>query len=459
MLRARTAVRSYKDADLVAPVRAGAREQGGPPRTLIIGIDAVPYTLVRQMTGGSSLFEDFQGPAALNSTFPSISYTAWSSLLEPLGSTRPLGYETRYFDSTSKKLKGGLSLAEVPASWKETFDWKLHGLVRTAVAYGLPRRYSIWELKHGLQAFAESPSAIFSMYIVSTDGLAHLSGPDGLAEVLQAVDTQVKAFKVRHPDMPFNTILLSDHGIAGGEPLVNIWPAVRSAVKQAGFRVRHRLVGAHDVVFNPYGLVTNLVAYAAPGAATALAEVFAQVPGVDLAVICAGASAWRLCSSRGRALIERRPGHAGCVWRYREEDGDPLGYAPVVAALKRRAHDATAEWFPDRWWFEATRRSFYPDALHRLAQSFDLTDTPPAVICSCTPGYMFGGLKTEYISRATVGRLRWTHGALHRDASLGFMMTDLPEWEAPEMVRAEEALTCLTASEAEAAAVADLNEA
>ncbi|HET6656224.1 MAG TPA: hypothetical protein VFH57_08220 [Gammaproteobacteria bacterium] len=431
----------------MTPVRAGGREPGSPPRTLIIGIDAIPYTLAREVVGDGGRFDGFQGPAAVNSTFPSISYTAWSNLLQPLGSTKPLGYETRYFDADIGKLKGGLSFAEVPASWKETFDWKMHGLVRTAVAYGLPRRYSIWELKHGLQAFAESASAIFSMYIVSTDGLAHLSGPDGLAEVLAAVDRQLKAFKARHPEMPFNTIMLSDHGIAGGEPLVNCWPAVRREVRGAGFRIRSRLAGDGDVVFNPYGLLTNFVLYSRSARAKVLAEVVAQAPGVDVAVVRDGASAWRIYSSRGEAAVERRRGGKGWLWRYRALNGDPLGYAPLAAALRRRANDAGAQWFPDHWWFEVTRRSFYPDALHRLAQSFDLTDTPPSVICSCTPGYMFGGLKTEYISRATIGRLRWSHGALHRDASLGFMMTDLPEWTAPEMVRAEEALTCLTAAE------------
>ncbi|HET7370672.1 MAG TPA: hypothetical protein VFK45_07535 [Gammaproteobacteria bacterium] len=451
MLRARTAVRAYKDAGTVTPVRAGGREPGSPPRTLIIGIDAIPYTLACDVAGEEGRFAGFQGPAAVDSTFPSISYTAWSNLLQPLGSTKPLGYETRYFDADDKKLKGGLSLVEVPASWKETFDWKMHGLVRTAIAYGMPRRYSIWELKHGLQAFAESASAIFSMYIVSTDGLAHLSGPDGLAEVLTAVDDQLKAFKAQHPDMPFNTVMLSDHGIAGGEPLINCWPAVRRAVRGAGFRVCRRLVGDADVVFNPYGLLTNFVLYSPSARQNALAEVVAQAPGVDLAVVRDGDRAWRVYSDRGQATVERRRGGKGWLWRYRAVSGDPLGYAAIVAAMRRRAGDAAAQWFSDRWWFELTRRSFYPDALHRLAQSFELTDTPPSVICSCTPGYMFGGLKTEYISRATVGRLRWSHGALHRDASLGFMMTDLPEWTAPEMVRAEEALTCLTASEAMAA--------
>lgn len=430
------------DDELAALLRPPAPKPAGVPHlpVLIIGIDAVPYTLVRRLAE-DGLFADMKGPVAVNSTFPSISYTAWSNLLGPLGCGKPPGYETRYFDRARGRLTGGLSLSEVSAAWKDTFDWKLHGLVRTAFAYGFPRRYSLWELRHGLEAFERSAAPVFSMYIVSTDGLAHLSGPDALADVLIAVQTQLADFRQCHRHKPFYTVLLSDHGIAGGEPLRNIWPAVRRAVIKAGFRPRNRLgAGDRDVVFNPYGLLTGFVIYTHPAQAAAVAATVAEVPGVDLAAVRKGADCWQLLSARGGAEIMRRGGIDGGLWRYRQLGGDPLGYASL--------QPATSEWAPDKYWFDASRGSFYADALHRVAQSFELAAAPASVVCSCTPGCMFGGIKTELLSRATVGRLKWTHGALHRDASLGFMMSDLPAWEAPPMVRAEEALECLAAAKA-----------
>lgn len=416
---------------------------------LVIGIDAVPYPVVRRLTAERprGLLRGFKGPVAVNSTFPSISYTAWSNLMKPLGSGKPPGYETRYFDGVTRKLTGGFSLSEPPPSWKSTFDWKLHGLGRTAIAYGWPRRYSLLELRRGLRAFSRSSAPVFSMYVVSTDGLAHLHGPHALAEVMRTVDTELTAFKRRNPHKPFHTVLLSDHGIAGGRPLINLWPAVRRAVGRAGFSLRKRL-GSNDcnVVFNPYGLLTSFVIYTHEHRKAGVAQTAADVPGVDFAVIRSSDNCWTVYSSRGMAAIERRRLGGRLLWCYRPSHGDPLGYLPIVAAMRRRGE--VVDWFPDSWWFKASSDAFYPDALHRLAQSFELTATPASVICSCAPGYMFGGLKTEYLSRATIGRLKWTHGALHRDASLGFMMSDLPGWEAPEMVRAEDALACVAAAQA-----------
>ena len=43
-------------------------------------------------------------------------------------------------------------------------------------------------------------------------------------------------------------------------------------------------------------------------------------------------------------------------------------------------------------------------------------------------------------SRISTGRLKWTHGAMGSEASLGFVMSDVPGWQAPEVVRFDEAL-------------------
>jgi hypothetical protein len=144
----------------------------------------------------------------------------------------------------------------------------------------------------------------------------------------------------------------------------------------------------------------------------------------------------------GASALVRRTGPEGQeLWSYEPLDGDPLELAPVVAGLRRRAHDDQAAAFPDRWWLEATRERENPDPLYRIVRGFDLVENPASVICGTRPGFMYGACSTELASRLSVGRLRWTHGALDKEASLGFVMSDVEAWEVPSgPVRFNEAL-------------------
>ena len=47
---------------------------------------------------------------------------------------------------------------------------------------------------------------------------------------------------------------------------------------------------------------------------------------------------------------------------------------------------------------------------------------------------------TATFSRLSVGRLKWTHGSLRRDASLGFFMTDAEGWKAAGPLRFDQVL-------------------
>ena len=128
------------------------------------------------------------------------------------------------------------------------------------------------------------------------------------------------------------------------------------------------------------------------------------------------------------------PGDSGeDFYAYEPLEGDPLGYAELTGAA--------GPWQPDSYWFEATRSKDYPDALYRIVRSFNLVKNPASVICSMESGYMFGATRTSILSRISAGRLRWTHGAMLRGDSLGFVMSDTPGWRAPKALRFSEALT------------------
>ncbi|MFV2055261.1 MAG: hypothetical protein ACC707_02295, partial [Thiohalomonadales bacterium] len=272
-----------------------------------------------------------------------------------------------------------------------------------------------------------------------TDGVGHIQGPSAFAEFLQKLDTYLAAFKQAHPENPFYTLLISDHGMAGGKPLINIWPAVESTLTQAGFHVTEELHDKTDTAIISFGLLTSFVAYTWPGDEQKTAASLTSVTGVDICMTKAS-NGWNIHSLRGNALIKRRENEQGLFWSYEKKSGDPLNYQSLVDAMRIATAKGDENWFSDDMWFNYSKDHYYPDALYRLAHSLDIASNPTSITCSVSAGYMFGALKTEYIAIPTIGRLRWTHGALHRDASLGFMMTDLPNWSAPDYVRHNKAL-------------------
>ena len=95
---------------------------------------------------------------------------------------------------------------------------------------------------------------------------------------------------------------------------------------------------------------------------------------------------------------------------------------------------------PDEEWFRASFDATYPDAFYRLMRAFELVENPASILCSVEPGYMYGSRKTERLAMLGGGRLRWTHGALFREATWGFLMSNATSWEPPAAVRFDKSL-------------------
>jgi hypothetical protein len=227
-------------------------------------------------------------------------------------------------------------------------------------------------------------------------------------------------------------VLLSDHGVGGGPKLVNVEQPIRRALRAGGFAPRKRLRAGNDVTLVPFGLLSGFVAFTADGREAEVAERIAAVEGVEACVAVAppGAEAeeaWTVFAGQISATIERRENEGVVEWRYTAEDtaadtaegiaeaGDPLGYA-----------DLAGPWRSDDDWYRAIADRRLPDALHRIDRAFELVRNPASLLCSVSPGFMYGATSTDLTSRITVGRLRWTHGGLESGDSLGFFMTDHP---------------------------------
>lgn len=422
-----------------------------PVRTVVLLLDAVPYDVVAEVVAGEGLFAGFHPPVPLVSAFPSSTSVAMGGLLEPFGIPRSPGYEARFFDWGRRKVRGGgpLSFFEIEFAWREFFDWSRKAPVRSAISGLRPVRDSFRRIDGALRAFFRSDADPFFAYVETTDLIAHLEGYAAFAQVFRHLDAALAAAHREHPEQPFRAVLLSDHGVAGdGAPLINTLPDVERTIRRSGLRPRRRLKRAEDVVLSPFGLVSSFEVYTDAAHVEALGELLGgTVEGVDL---CAYRSPDGLyvVDETGRArILGSRPGDSGADesgWDYVVESGDPLHYAEVAAALRPRGGLASAAGsrgvVSDARWFAATARHHYPDALYRLTRAFDLVENAASILCSLEPGHMYGMRVTERLAGLTGSTVRWTHGALFREATLGFLLSDDERFAPALAVRFDEAL-------------------
>ncbi|MCP4202397.1 MAG: hypothetical protein GY769_10755 [bacterium] len=411
---------------LFAGAGLGASNEGGATeRTFFLLVDAVPYGAVDALYrdgGAPELFDELGPPAPLISTFPSTTTVALGAALGSLGLEISPGYEARFFDWEEETIRGGgaISYFRIDFPWRRFFEWSKKGVARSAVASLRPVVASERRVLRALDAFLASDRQDFFAYIETTDTAAHLRGPSSLDKMFRNLGLAIQA--ARAAGEKFRVVVFSDHGIAGGEPLKNVLPGILKRFQRVGLRRVKRLRTRNDVALTPYGLVSSLEVYAHDESAPRLAEVLTSVEGVGLCAYRAAGELW-VVSASGLATI----GNRGREWAYLPRTGDPLGYRSVTARLRAvTGESGEPGWFSDSEWFEATKDEFYPDALRRIARGFELVENPATVICSADPGYMYGARKTERAARLAGGKLRWTHGALHWEATAGFLLTDVP---------------------------------
>jgi hypothetical protein len=414
------------------------------PRKLIIALDAVPYWVVEDVMdpslGDEALLKDFRGPVPMVSTFPSSTSVALVGMLGPFGLGLSPGYEARFYDWQMGKVRGGgvVSYHRIEFPWREYFDWGRKGPVGSAIEGTRPVKYSIKRLRRAIQDFATNNRETFFIYIAPTDTAAHTKGPEELKRVFVALDEMLTELQSTQ-DRPVEVVIFSDHGLAGDEPLINVWKGLKKAIKEAGFKLRtKRLKGPKDVVLVPFGLVSSVEAYVMEENKGEIAGVLASAPGVDLCVYPTD-TGWLAESKRGRAAFRMQETSGGPVWFYEAITGDPFDYLPLIEEYRAQA-GSEFPGLPDRDWFKASWDATYPDAFHRLTQAFELVENPASIMCSVEPGYMYGSRKTERLAILGGGRLRWTHGALFREATWGFLMSNVTNWEPPAAVRFDESL-------------------
>jgi len=429
---------------LATAVVTSAAGDEPPKRRLFVILDAVPFQVAADVMdpalGDEALFEGFKGPTRLVSTFPSSTSTALPGILGPIGLGRSPGYEARFFDWQEGKVRGGgaISYGRIEFPWREFFDWGRKGPAGSAIEAVKPIKSGIKRLRNAVDDFVQSDKDEFWIYIAATDIAGHVINPDAVKEFFKALDEILLEARQASPERPFDVVVFSDHGMDGGEPLINVWKPVKKALKAGGYRYKKRLKGPQVVVLTPFGLVSNFEAYTEEEAKGPVAEILAGVEGVDL---CAYEleEGWRIESHRGSATLHQDEHDGELWWSYKPHDGDPLEFLGEIAEMEQ-AGLVREGWLPDEACFEATVEAENPDAFYRIVHAFQLVTNPASVICSVGRGYMYGAPRTSFMAKLGKGRLRWTHGALNREATLGFLFSDVEDWQAPDAVRFDRAI-------------------
>jgi hypothetical protein len=414
------------------------------PRTLLISLDAVPYWVIADLTdpelGEQALFREFKGPIPMVSTFPSSTSVAMVGMLQPLGLGKSPGYEARFFDWERLKTRGGglFSYSKIEFPWREFFDVGRRSPAGSAIEAVTPVKSGSKRLRKAVERFLASEAEVGLIYIAATDIAVHVVGPDSVKRLFIDLDATLTEARTQYPDRPFETLIWSDHGVAGGEPLINVSKSTKKALKQAGYRVKKKLKTPQTVVMTPFGLVSNFEAYTHVENIPEVARILAGVEGVALCAFGSGDNQWTIAGPSGQGRVERREGGDGLAWRYEVEGEDPLGYTPVVEALA--ASGEAAGWIDDGLLFDATKDHRYPDAFYRIADAFELVLNPGSIVCSTGVEHMYGAGSTAALATLGKGKLRWTHGALNSAATMGFLMSDAADWQPPDVVRYDEAL-------------------
>ncbi len=406
------------------------------PRRLVLLVDGVAYRDVKALQEGVTYkdihgyqyhrqgFQQEQGyfpVSRLISTFPSISDPSWSEIL---GNRPPPGYQRTFFNATNDS---EISLNGVTSSeeYETQMTWQMEGGFHRTMSYVSPHWAFQYEVKSLIEGFLHAPDGQTNYYalIHSTDSAQHLSGDIfammcTLDEKLQQLREVYRAREGRELEI----LLLSDHGNnhAGGGDRVGIL----GFLKKAGYRVTKSIKNPNDVVLPTSGIESWVEIHNLPAKTEALAQSLTHLEGADVvtALLPGRADRFLILNSKGeRAVLQWNP--AQNSFRYSPEQGDPIGYLPVVAALaKKNALDADG-FAPADAWMAETFTHHYPDALERIVRGHtQVAGNPATILVSLKNGYVHSSWFTK--RGAALTKCGGTHGALDDINSDGILLSN-----------------------------------
>jgi hypothetical protein len=416
-------------ATVLAPA-APAESRETAPRRLVICVDGVGFDTFAKMRaeGRFRLFAATR-PARMIASFPSLTDVSMTEILRPAGAGLANGYEDRYFEWESNRIRGGLldrfrQDKFVKSGFRRLFDYHPSAIASGLVFAAPPvSAYleTINEIAQVRRKFRASREPVCLVYIGGTDTLAHLGGEKMLRSALARLDATVTKIVSESP-VPIEVSIFSDHGNAFGKyKRISLAPAL----ERSGFRVKgalHRRDGGRDVVVPQFGLVASAALFTREENEPEVAGVCARVAGVRFAAYASGESVI-VVARDGLARIDRR----GSRFRYVGEAGDPLGLSDVAARFESAGKADENGFVDDRDWLAATAEGPFPDAVRRVYEGLtNHVRNRASVIVSLDDGFYAGSRMLDLFAA-----MRAAHGNLSRGESLGFVAStvrDLPPY-------------------------------
>lgn len=398
-----------EDGRVDESVEPTAAETGREIRDLVIILDSIPFSLVRE-TWAAGRFRLFHPPSAIISTFPVMTDPA---LAELFGASPCPSLEASAYDG--RRLTDGYAVhaSSQNIPWAPFVDYRLPPVAHMFV-YTTPDAWYPHELKDIQDRVVEPNRRRLVAYVVSTSSVGVYQGRDGHFSALVALDRLCR-WVTHHFRGRVRITLMSDHG---HNHVRSRRIPLEALLTEFGYRVCPELERTGDVVLPAFGMVT--VAAIHTHEPESVSADLAGVEGVAQTLYRDGNGGIVVLSRNGRAVIRRAQDRFG----YFIERGDPLELLPVIARLESTGRMSPDGFASDAAWFEATADHDYPDALQRIWRAFDgLLIHVPDVLVSVEDGYHCGD---EFMSDY-VGDVRATHGNLHRSNSIGFVMTTAGE--------------------------------
>ena len=415
--------------------RSGANETR--PRRLLLCLDGVPHA-VMLAAKGRGLFDAFGAPSCLLSPFPTMTNIALSCMLD---ASRPLGYESLYFDCNARELRGGMrkyvgrrTPDKAPSSYMEKLDYQ-EPLAFEFLVYVAPD--AVWraDMKRFRERFRNAPKdRDFFAFLKGTDGLLHIRGRQQLEVALESLDRILKEIKEWF-GAETEIVLFSDHGMNLQE---NQRVHIQTHLARNGFNLRINFAKQtpRSVSIPAFGLCGYAALYCGSNKDVAiLADSLVWLEGVDFALHRDEENSSVLVKgSGGVARITRRESDGKTFYRYDQLTGDPLSLSPLVNELSQEGLLDKEAWAPDDVWYARTADHEYPDALANLYESLNGKRVTHGadVLVSLHDGYYFGD---SIFSR--LARLQATHGNALRASTNAFLMSTHREF--PLHVRANDA--------------------
>jgi hypothetical protein len=379
--------------------------------SLFLVVDGIPISVAREVFDAGGM-PGFAPPVPVVSCFPSLTNVAVPTLLSGVMDVRPPGYEARYYDPEADAVRGGFG-EKGSEPGLAPYRTRPEGTLGHFAVYGL-RGALTWSGIRWIGRRFRNEGGPWLGYLAATDGIAHFDGRDSLVAAFSDVCAQVvearRRYERGHGVEP-RVVLCSDHGFSFDEFEVLPHDLVVSRLEIAGFRQGPpRGLGFRTA---PMGTVGAGAVWCDPAAASELAEIVAELPGVDVAA-CRISDGVRVFGVReGMEVANLRC--EGPRWRVEPVTGDPLGLVPLLEPYGDAVSDAAE--------FELTRHHRYPDAAARLHHGLtDLVRYPAQVLFSMERGWNHGPMSSR-LAAAAIGGLVGTHGALLAEQSLGFVST------------------------------------